>query len=191
MNALLLQLYRKIGQMEGVIELMDSWELECVNSLIDRMNIVCYYKDKNQAIELTDCFDRMHNNEFIQAEIKTIDFFSELNNLRQNRRSKFIFHKSIMGFMRQEFNPTAPARIEDCVEDLLSVITEYKTALKRQKQPLDPVLFGGLLCYQLFTVSPYEENNYVYSTYAVCRIMWEMKIFPPAIYTVCQIYVRK
>ena len=60
MNALLLQIYRKIGQLEGVIELMDSWELECVNNLIDRKNIACYYKDKNQAIELTDYFDRMH-----------------------------------------------------------------------------------------------------------------------------------
>ena len=80
--------------------------------------------------------------------------------------------------MRQEFNPTAPGRIEECVADLLSVIAEYKNALKGQKEPLDPILFGGLLCYQLFTVSPYEENNYSYSTYAVCRTMCEMKIFP-------------
>ncbi len=46
MNALLLRLYRKIGQLEGVIALMDSWELECVNNLVDRKNIACYYKDK-------------------------------------------------------------------------------------------------------------------------------------------------
>lgn len=178
MEALLLQLYRKIGRLEGIIALMDSCELECINNLIDRRNIGCYYKNKKQAIELTDCFDRMHDNEFVQAEIKAIDFFSELNHLRRSRRTEFIFHKSIIGFMRQEFNPTAPGRIEDCVADLLSVIAEYKNALKRQKESLDPVLFGGLLCYQLFTISPYEEDNFVYSTYAVCRTMWEMKIFP-------------
>lgn len=178
MNALLLQLYRKTGQLEGVIALMESWELECVNNLIDRKNIACYYKDKYQAIELTDYFDRMHDNEFIQAEIKAIDFFSELNHLRRSRRTEFIFYKSIIGFMRQEFNPTASGRIEDCVEDLLSAIAEYKNALKGQKESLNPVLFGALLCYQLFTISPYEENSFVYSTYAVCRTMWEMKIFP-------------
>lgn len=35
MNAPLFQLYRKTGQLEGVIALIESWELECVNNLID------------------------------------------------------------------------------------------------------------------------------------------------------------
>lgn len=61
MNALLLQLYRKVGRLEGIIELMDSWELGCVNNLIDRRNIACYYKDKNQEVELTDYFGRTHD----------------------------------------------------------------------------------------------------------------------------------
>lgn len=51
-------------ELDDIIAPIESWELECVNNLIDRKNIACCYKDKYQAIELTDYFDRMHDNEF-------------------------------------------------------------------------------------------------------------------------------
>lgn len=35
--------------------------------------------------------------------------------------------------MRQKFNPTAPGQIDDCVADMLSVIAEYKNALKNKR----------------------------------------------------------
>lgn len=43
------------GQLEGAIGLTDSWELECVNYLIDRKNMACYYKDKYQVIPIRIC----------------------------------------------------------------------------------------------------------------------------------------
>lgn len=41
MNAILLQLYRKIGKLEGILTLMDLQEQESVNNLIDRQNMMC------------------------------------------------------------------------------------------------------------------------------------------------------
>lgn len=177
MNAILLQLYRKIGKLEGILTLMDLQEQESVNNLIDRQNMMCCIENENHIINPADYFDRMHE-EYIQTEKEELGFFSELNHLRQAKRKKFIILNNTISILRREFNPTAPDRIGDCMSDLYGVVAEYKSDLKKQNEPLNPILFGGLLCYQLLTVSPYEKNNYLYSTYAVVKNMQEIKIFP-------------
>lgn len=54
----------------------------------------------------------------------------------------------------------------------------FKSDVKKENASLDPILFSGLLYYQLLTVVPYEMNNILYSSYTVTKYLQELKILP-------------
>ena len=53
MKNLLLKIYRKIGGLEGICELLDKEELKNTDDLIDRRNLMCCQRDENQLPDST------------------------------------------------------------------------------------------------------------------------------------------
>ena len=55
---------------------------------------------------------------------------------------------------------------------------KYEKYFKKQNDVLNPILFSGLLLYQLLTLAPYEQDNIMYSSYAVEKYMQKLKVLP-------------
>ena len=91
--------------------------------------------------------------------------------LRFQHRNKFIFLRNVISALREEFNPVSPERIGESIDDLLDVTLKYEKYFKKQNDVLNPILFSGLLLYQLLTLAPYEQDNIMYSSYAVEKYM--------------------
>ena len=60
----------------------------------------------------------------------------------------------------------------------MEFVLEFRSSIKKQDEPLNPILFSGLLYYQLLTVVPYDMNNILYSSYAVAKYLQDLKILP-------------
>ena len=115
-------------------------------------------------------------------ERQKIKAFSDLRMLRRQHREKFIIHRQTIWVLRKEWNPTAPHRINDCLDDLIRIMSEFRSDLKKENAPLNPILFSGLLYYQLLTVVPYDRNNILYASYAVAKYLQELKVLPEISY---------
>lgn len=103
---------------------------------------------------------------------------SNLKLLRRKHRENFNICRQAIWALRKEWNPTAPQRIDDCMDDLVRITSEFKSTIKKENAPLNPILFSGLLYYQLLTVVPYEMNNILYSSYTVVKYLQELNILP-------------
>ena len=178
-NALLLQIYRKIGYIEGMVTLLNYEEAEKINSLIDRINLMYCQLDGKQTLDILNFFSQIHRDEsFIQYKMEQIALYSDINELRFQHRNKFIFLRNVISALREEFNPVSPERIGESIDDLLDVTSKYEKYFKKQNDALNPILFSGLLFYQLLTLAPYEQNNIVYSSYAMEKYMQNLKVLP-------------
>lgn len=104
--------------------------------------------------------------------------FSDLQILERQHREEFIICRQTISALRKEWNPTAPHRIGDCLDDMLRITSEFKSSVKKENEQLNPILFSGLLYYQLLTIVPYNKNNILYSSYAVVKYLQELKILP-------------
>ena len=102
--------------------------------------------------------------------------------LRRQHREKFIIHRQTIWVLRKEWNPTAPHRINDCLDDLIRIMSEFRSDLKKENAPLNPILFSGLLYYQLLTVAPYDRNNILYASYTVAKYLQELIVLPEISY---------
>ena len=182
MKNLLLKIYQKIGKLEGISELLDKEELKNTDELIDRRNLMCCYMDENQLPDFAYFFGYASDNELILEERQKIKAFSDLRMLRRQHREKFIIHRQTIWVLRKEWNPTAPHRINDCLDDLIRIMSEFRSDLKKENTPLNPILFSGLLYYQLLTVVPYDRNNILYASYAVAKYLQELKVLPEISY---------
>lgn len=178
MKILLLKIYQNIGNLEGICELLDKEELKNTDELIDRRNLMCCRVDENQLQDFTYFFGYAGNDEFILEERRKMQAFSELRMLRKQHREKFFIHRQTIWALRKEWNPTAPHRINDCLDELIRITSEFKSDVKKGSTPLNPILFSGLLYYQLLTVAPYEMDNILYSSYTVVKYLQELKILP-------------
>lgn len=58
-NALLLQIYRKIGHIEGMVALLKYEKVENINSLIDRINLMYCHMLMLLLNKSTYCFQRL------------------------------------------------------------------------------------------------------------------------------------
>jgi len=114
--------------------------------------------------------------DFYLEEKKKIQMFSELQTLKKQHRENFIIRRQTISALRKEWNPTAPYRIGDCLDDLLRITLEYKSRVRKGNEPLNPILFNGLFYYQLLTIVPCYKNNMLYSSYAVAKYLWELQI---------------
>ena len=178
-NALLLQIYRKIGHIEGMVALLKCEEVENINSLIDRINLMYCQSDGKRALDILNFFSPIHGDEsMIQSSKDQIALYSDINVLRSRHRKKFIILRNVISALREEFNPVSPERIGESIDDLLDVTSKYEKYFKKQNDVLNPILFSGLLFYQLLTLAPYEQNNIVYSSYAMEKYMQRLKVLP-------------
>ena len=182
MKNLLLKIYQKIGKLEGISELLDKEELKNTDELIDRRNLMCCYMDENQLPDFAYFFGYASDNELILEERQKIKAFSDLRMLRRQHREKFIIHRQTIWVLRKEWNPTAPHRINDCLDDLIRIMSEFRSDLKKENAPLNPILFSGLLYYQLLTVAPYDRNNILYASYTVAKYLQELIVLPEISY---------
>ena len=114
----------------------------------------------------------------IQSKKEQIALYSDINVLRFQHRNKFIFLRNVISALREEFNPVSPERIGESIDDLLDVTLKYEKYFKKQNDVLNPILFSGLLLYQLLTLAPYEQDNIMYSSYAVEKYMQKLKVLP-------------
>ncbi len=179
MNALLLQIYQKVGRLEGLTSLMGNSEMQNINSLIDRINAMHCQPDGKQTLDAIHFFGSSYGEESDIQDGKTpIGVYGDINLLRHQHREKFIFLKNTIWAMRKEFNPVSPQRIEDCINDLLDITSVYSYTFRMHKEKVNPVLFSGLLFYQLLTIAPYERNNILYSSFAMEKYMQKLRIFP-------------
>lgn len=80
--------------------------------------------------------------------------------------------------LRKEFHPVSPGRIGDCIDDLLDSTSKYANSFRKHNEALNPILFSGLLLYQLLTMAPYEKNNILYSACAVEKYMQKLQMLP-------------
>ena len=64
------------------------------------------------------------------------------------------------------------------MDDLIRITLKFQSSIKKENEPLNPILFSGLLYYQLLTVVPYDVNDILYSSYAVTKYLQEVKILP-------------
>lgn len=168
MNELLLQIYRKIGYMKGLVALMEYGEMQDINSLIDRINAMHCQPDGKQAWDVVSFFSSNYGEESIKQDDKIlIGLYSDINILRRQHRGKFIFLKNTIWALRKEFHPVSPQRIGDCINDLLDITSSYVYFFKMHNEAVNPILFSGLLFYQLLTIAPYERHNILYSAYAM------------------------
>ena len=178
-NALLLQIYRKIGYIEGMVTLLNYEEMENINSLIDRINLMYCQSDGKQTLDILKFFSPIHRDEsVIQSKKEQIALYSDINVLRFQHRNKFIFFRNVISALREEFNPVSPERIGESIDDLLDVTLKYEKYFKKQNDVLNLILFSGLLLYQLLTLAPYEQDNIMYSSYAVEKYMQKLKVLP-------------
>lgn len=178
-NALLLQIYRKIGHIEGMVDLLNCEEIENINGLIDRINFMYCQPDRKQALDILKFFSQIHGDELLIQSLKDqITLYSDINVLRSRHRKKFIILRNVISALREEFNPVSPERIGESIDDLLDVTSKYANYFKKQNDVLNPILFSGLLLYQLLTLAPYEQNNIVYSSYAMEKYMQKLKVLP-------------
>lgn len=182
MKILLLKIYQKIGGLEGICELLDKGELKNTDELIDRRNLMCCRMDEDQLLDFTYFFGYASDNELILEERQKIQTLSDLKVLRRQHRENFIICSQTIWALRKEWNPTAPQRIDDCLDDLIRITSEFKSAIKKENAPINPILFSGLIYYQLLTVAPYEKNNILYSSYTVVKYLQDLKILPKLSY---------
>lgn len=179
MNALLLQIYRKIGCMEGLAALMEYGEMQDINSSIDRNNMMHCQPDGKQALNAMHFFSSIYGEEAIKQDDKIqIGLYSDINILSCQHREKFIFLKNTIWAMRKEFHPVSPQRIGDCIDDLIDITSSYANSFRMHNEEVNPMLFSGLLFYQLLTIAPYERHNILYSAYAMEKYMQKLKILP-------------
>ncbi len=179
MNALLLQIYRKIGRMEGLTALMEYGEMQDINSLIDRINVMHCQSDGKQALDVIHFFSDIYEEESIKQDDKIqIELYSDINSLRYQHREKFIFLKNTIWAMRKEFHPVSPQRIGDCIDDLIDITSRYAYSFRMHNEEVNPILFSGLFFYQLLTIAPYERNNILYSAYAMEKYMQKLQMLP-------------
>lgn len=111
-------------------------------------------------------------------ERRKMQALSDLRLLRRQHREKFFIHRQTIWALRKEWNPTAPHRINESLDDLIRITSEFKSDVNKENIPLNPILFSGLLYYQLLTVAPYEMDNILYSSYTVVKYLQELKILP-------------
>lgn len=178
-NALLMQIYRKIGHIEGMVALLNCEEVKNINSLIDRVNLMYCQPDGKRALDILNFFSQIHEDEsMIQSLKDQIALYSDINVLKSRHRKKFVILRNAISALREEFNPVSPERIGESIDDLLDVTSKYANYFKKQNDVLNPILFSGLLLYQLLTLAPYEQNNIVHSSYAVAKYMRKLKVLP-------------
>lgn len=178
MKNLLLKIYQRIGNLEGSCELLDKEEIKNTDELIDRWNLMCCQMDDNQLPDIACFFGYASDDGLILKERQKIKEYSDLKILRKQHREKFIIRRQTIWALRKEWNPTAPHRIGGCLDDLIRIMSQFKSDVKKENTPLNPILFSGLLYYQLLTIEPYEMNNMLYSSYAVVEYLQELKILP-------------
>ncbi len=179
MNALLLPIYRKIGCMEGLTTLMEYGEMQDINSLIDRINVMHCQPGGKQALDAMHFFSDIYEEKSIEQDDKIqIELYSDINLLRHQHREKFIFLKNTIWAMRKEFHPVSPQRIGDCIDDLIDITSRYAYSFRMHNEEMNPILFSGLFFYQLLTIVPYERNNILYSAYTMEKYMQKLKILP-------------
>lgn len=178
MKFILLKIYQKIGRLEGICEFLDKEEIKNTDEMIDRRNFMCCQMNENKLPDVTCLFGYASDDELILEERKKLQELSDLKLLRRQHRENFIICRQTIWVLRKEWNPTAPHQIDDCLDDLIRITTGFKSTIKKEKAPLNPILFSGLLCYQLLTVAPYEMNNMLYSSYAVAKYLQELKVLP-------------
>ena len=178
MKNLLLRIYHKIGKLEGICELLDKEEIRNIGELVDRYNLMYCQLGGNQQPDFAYFFGYAGDDELIRKERQKIQRFSDLKMLREQHREKFIIRRQTVWALRKEWNPTAPHRIGGCLDDLIRITLGFKSDVKKENVPLNPILFSGLLYYQLLTVEPYEMNNILYSSYTVTKYLQELKILP-------------
>ncbi len=70
MNALLLQIYREIGCMEGLNALKEYGEMQDINSLIDRINVMHCQPDGKQVLDAIHFFSDIYEEESIKQDDK-------------------------------------------------------------------------------------------------------------------------
>lgn len=91
-NALLLQIYRKIGHIEGMVALLNCEEIEIINRLIDRINLLYCQPDGKRALDILDFFSQIHGDEsMIQSLKDQIALYSDINVLRSRHRKNLLF----------------------------------------------------------------------------------------------------
>ena len=192
MENLLLKIYHKIGGLEGICELIDKEELKNTDDLIDRRNLMCCQMNENQLLDFTYFYSFASDNRFIFEEMQKVQMLSDLQILKRQHREKYIICRQTISALRKEWNPTAPHRIGNCLDDLIRITLEFKSDIKKENEPINPILFSGLLYYQLLTVVPYDMNNILYSSYAVTKYLQELRILPPISYPLSkQMYDNK
>lgn len=114
----------------------------------------------------------------MEAYKSQIVLYLDINALRFQHREKFIILKNTIWALRKEFHPVSPERIGDCIDELLAAASKYTNSFRRHKEMIDPILFSGLLFYQLLTMAPYEKNNILYSACVVEKYMQKLQILP-------------
>lgn len=117
--------------------------------------------NENQLSDFTCFFSYASDNELILEKRKNIQVLSNLKLLRRKHRENFNICGQTIWALRKEWNPTAPQRIDDCMDDLVRITSEFKSTIKKENAPLNPILFSGLLYYQLLTVVPWEGARYL------------------------------
>lgn len=179
MNALLLQIYRKIGCIEGMAALLNREEVENINSLIDRINVMHCQPNGKKASDDMRLFTSIYGDESIVKFNKTqMALCSDINALRFQHRENFIILRNAISALRKEFHPVSPGRIGDCIDDLLDITSKYAYSFRKHNEVVDAIFFSGLLFYQLLTIAPYEKNNILYSAYVVEKYVQKLKIVP-------------
>lgn len=104
--------------------------------------------------------------------------YSDINALRYRHREKFIILKNTIWALRKEIHPVSPENIGDCIDELLDVASKYANSFRKHNEVMDPILFSGLLFYQLLTMALYEKNNILHSACAVEKYMQKLQILP-------------
>ncbi|MCD7835608.1 MAG: hypothetical protein LUG83_02920 [Lachnospiraceae bacterium] len=179
MNVLLQQIYRDIGRLEGLNTLLNCEEVENINRLIGRINVMHCQTDEDQSLGVMHFFSGVYEDESVMEAYRSqIVLCSDINALRFQHREKFIILQNTIWALRKEFHPVSPERIGDCIDELLVAASKYTNSFRRHNEVMDPILFSGLLFYQLLTLAPYEKNNILYSACAVEKYMQKLQMLP-------------
>lgn len=102
MKNLLLKIYRKIGNLEGICELLDKEELKNTDELIDRRNLMYCQMNENQLSDFTCFFSYASDNELILEKRKNIQVLSNLKLLRRKHRENFNICRQTIWALRKE-----------------------------------------------------------------------------------------
>lgn len=177
MNMLLQRIYQKIGRLEGLTALLEHGEVGNSSSLIGRINVMHCRTDEEQSLGVKHFFSNIYKDESVmEAYESQIMLYSDINVLRYRHREKFIILKNTIWALRKEFHPVSPGRIGDCIDHLLDTTSKYANSFRKHNEALNPILFSGLLFYQLLTMAPYEKNNILYSACAVEKYMQKLQM---------------